>query len=128
MKRVWVNGCFDIIHRGHIELINFASSLGTLMVGLDTDERIKKLKGPERPFNNIADRIYVMQNIKGVHLTTAFHTEDELIYSIKQWAPDIIVVGSDYKNKKVVGSEYCNEIIYFDRIPGYSTSKILEHK
>lgn len=128
MKKVWVNGCFDIIHRGHVELIQFASSLGILKVGLDTDERVKKLKGSDRPYNNIADRTYLIQNIKGVDSITAFHTEEELAYCIKQWAPDIIVVGAEYKDKKVIGSEYAKEVIYFDRIPGYSTSKILEKK
>jgi cytidyltransferase-like protein len=125
MDRIWINGCFDILHRGHIELINFASSYGIVRVGIDTDDRVKKLKGQNRPFNTIADRVYVVKNIKGVDSVEAFYTEEELEYCIKKWNPKYIIVGDDYKNKKVVGSQYCEEVIYFKKIKGYSTSKIL---
>ena len=125
MDKVWVNGCFDIIHRGHIELINYASTLGTLCIGIDSDDRVQKLKEPTRPFNNIHDRVYVINNIKGVDRVEVFHTEEELEYCIKKWNPKYIIVGDDYKDKKVIGAQYCEKVLFFNKIKGYSTSKIL---
>ena len=67
--RVWVNGTFDVLHRGHIELLEFASSLGLVKVGLDTDERVKQLKGESRPVNTLEDRMFFISKIKGMLLT-----------------------------------------------------------
>ena len=64
MVKVWVNGCFDILHRGHYELFNYAKSLGDkLTVGIDTDEKVKLDKGKDRPINNLQDRIFMLQSI-----------------------------------------------------------------
>ena len=129
MKKVWVNGCFDIIHRGHLELFQFAKSKGELLiVGIDSDRRVKALKGENRPFNNQQDRKYFLESIKFIDQVEVFNTEQELEQKIKIIAPDIMIVGSDYKNKKVIGSKYAEELVFFDRIDGYSTTKILEKK
>lgn len=128
MKTVWVNGCFDILHRGHFELFNYAKSLGDrLIVGVDTDEKVTKDKGLDRPYNNIDDRIYALNSLQAVDLTYIFNSREELIQLIKQISPDILVVGSDWKGKEIVGGMYAKEIIYFNRIKNYSTTNILSY-
>ena len=123
--KVWVNGTFDVLHVGHIKLLQFANIFGDVRVGIDSDERVKKLKGDDRPFNTWIDRAFMLSSIKYVHSVVEFSTNDELIEQIKFWGPEIMVIGSDYKNKQIIGSEFVNEVILFDRIDGYSTSKIL---
>ena len=129
MKKVWVNGCFDILHRGHYELFNYAKSLGDrLTVGVDTDEKVAKDKGPDRPYNSIEDRLYALNSLKAVDLTYVFNTREELIQLVKQSSPDILVVGSDWKGKEIVGGIYAKKIVYFDRIGEYSTTNILHNE
>ena len=129
MKTVFVNGCFDILHRGHIELFKYAKSLGDyLIVGIDQDVRVRKLKGNSRPFNCERDRKFVLESIKYINQVESFDSEEDLIDLIKFELPDIMVVGSDYKGKKVIGAEYCKKLIFFDRLPKYSTSSILESR
>ena len=128
MKTVWVNGCFDILHRGHFELFNYAKSLGDrLIVGVDTDEKVAKDKGPDRPYNNIDDRVYALNSLQAIDLTYIFNSREELIQLIKQTSPDILVVGSDWKGKEIVGGVYAKEIVYFNRIKNYSTTNILSY-
>ena len=127
MKKVFVNGTFDIIHRGHIELLNFAKSYGDfLIVGIDSDERVRQLKGPTRPIHNQEDRKFLLENLKAVDRVLIFNTEEELIELVKIIEPDIMVVGSDYKNKTVIGSEYAKQLLFFDRIDEYSSTKIIQ--
>jgi len=126
--KVWVNGTFDVLHIGHIKLLEFASQFGEVRVGIDTDERVKQLKGELRPINNIKDRIDFMNSIKYVNSSVSFSTDEELCDRIKEWNADIIIVGNDYKDKKVIGSHLVKEIIFFDKIDGYSSTKIIESK
>lgn len=131
MKRIWVNGCFDVIHRGHIELLQYAKSLGgygisALFVGIDSDHKVSKDKGPDRPFNNQEDRKAVLEAIRPVDFVYIFNSKEGLEDLIKSIRPDIMVVGSDYIGREVVGSQYAGEVIFFDRMEGYSTTKILE--
>ena len=124
---VFVNGCFDLIHRFHIELFNFARSHGdALYVGIDSDERVKQLKGPTRPIHSQEDRKFFLENLKAVDKVFIFDTDEELTDLVKSIEPDIMIVGSDYKNKRVIGSEYAKELLFFNRIDGYSTTKIIE--
>lgn len=123
--KVWVNGTFDVLHIGHIRLLEYAASLGTLRVGVDTDERVKELKGEDRPFNNTKDRVDMLLALKSVNDVETFSTREEMIQLIKEYEPDYMVVGSDYIGQPVYGSEYAKELIFFDRIPQYSTTKIL---
>ena len=128
MKTVWTNGCFDILHRGHVEMFKFAKSLGDeLIVGLDTDEKVKESKGSDRPFNNLEDRELEVSSIRYVDKTISFNSQKQLEDLIKTINPDILVVGSDWEGKYVVGAEYAKDVIFFPRIDGYSTTKVLEN-
>ena len=122
MKTVWTNGCFDILHRGHIELFKHAKSLGQkLIVGIDSDTKVKKDKGNNRPINNVEDRKFILESIKYIDQVLVFHSKEELENLIKQVKPDIMVIGSDWKNKKVVGGEHTNKLLFFERVGNYST-------
>ena len=125
--RVWVNGTFDVLHIGHIELLKFASVFGKVRVGIDTDLRVKQLKGDGRPVNTWEDRKTLMDSIRYVYDVVGFSTDDELRQQIKDWETDVMIVGSDYKDKNVIGSELVKEVIFFDRIEGYSTTNTLKN-
>jgi len=128
MKKVFVNGCFDGgLHRGHIELLNYAKSQGDILyVAIDSDARVKQLKGPTRPIHNQEDRKFLLENLKAVDRVLLFNTDEELTDLVKIIEPDIMIVGSDYKNKRVIGSEHAKELKFFDRIDEYSTTKIIQ--
>jgi len=129
MKTVWINGCFDVLHRGHIELFKFAESMGDfVIVGIDSDFRVKQLKGDSRPINSEEDRKFMLESIECIDKVVIFQTSSELRGMIHHFKPDIMIVGSDYKDKTVIGSEYAGELIFFDRIGDYSTTNILEKK
>lgn len=126
-KVVWINGCFDVLHYGHFKLIQYASSFGgKLVIGIDSDERVKQLKGEDRPFHTQQQREYNLRQIRGVGDVVVFHTEDELRNTLEKLKPEIFVIGSDYINKPIIGGEWAKEIKFFDRIEGFSTTKLLE--
>lgn len=122
-----VNGTFDILHRGHLELLNFARSKGdTLLVAIDTDRRVKELKGDARPINNQEDRKFHLENLKAVDGVTFFDSKEELIEIMKGWQPDIYVKGSDWKASTGTAHQYSKEVIYYDRVGEYSTTNIIQ--
>ena len=124
--KVWTNGCFDILHRGHIELFRYAKSLGDeLIVGIDSDEKVKKDKGKNRPFNNLHDRMEILNAIIYVDKVIPFDTTNELERMVKWLKPHVMVIGSDWKGKEVIGQKHTEKVVFFDRIDGYSTTKIL---
>jgi D-beta-D-heptose 7-phosphate kinase/D-beta-D-heptose 1-phosphate adenosyltransferase len=94
-------------------------------VGIDTDERVRASKGDSRPFNNLEDRVAMLESIKYIDEIRVFDHDDELDTQVLLSDAEIMVVGSDYKNKKVIGSRHVQEVKFFDRIEGYSTTKIL---
>lgn len=127
MKKVFVNGTFDIIHCCHIELLNFAKSHGEILyVAIDSDKRVKEKKGPTRPIHNQRDRKFLLENLKAVDRVLIFNTDEELTDLVKIIKPDIMIVGSDWKDKPVIGSQHAAEFKFFDRIDGYSTTKIIQ--
>lgn len=127
MKRIVVNGTFDILHRGHIELLNYARELGDeLLVCIDSDSRVSFLKGPDRPINNQWDRMMMLKNLKAVTDVKIFNTEQELEDIFWDYRPNIMVKGSDYKNKPIVGQEYCGQVVFFERLDDYSTTKTIQ--
>ncbi|MGM0607047.1 MAG: D-glycero-beta-D-manno-heptose 1-phosphate adenylyltransferase [Candidatus Muiribacteriota bacterium] len=128
-KIVFTNGCFDIIHAGHISYLNKAAGLGDfLIVGLNSDSSIKRLKGEGRPVNNENARKTVMEALKMVDAVFVFE-EDTPIKLIKAVKPDYLVKGGDYKKEEVVGfdflKKYNGQVVIIDYVPGYSTTEII---
>jgi D-beta-D-heptose 7-phosphate kinase/D-beta-D-heptose 1-phosphate adenosyltransferase len=122
--RIVVNGTFDIIHPGHLALLNYAKSLGDfLIVVIDSDERVKRLKGTSRPINNQYERKLLLENLKAVDEVQVFDSNEQLVDIIKQCA--IMVKGSDYKGKSVIGEANC-QVVYFDRIDEYSSTQKIQ--
>ena len=126
IKKVWTNGCFDVIHRGHLELFAYAKSLGDqLLVGVDSDKKVKNDKGINRPFNSLEDRIFMLKSIKYIDEVYSFDNTHQLETLIGVVEPDIMVIGSDWRGKQVIGQQYTKHLKFFDRVGDYSTSKIL---
>ena len=124
-KIIFTNGCFDVLHRGHMELLKFCSGLGTVIVGLNSDESVRKLKGSKRPIFKSADREFMLESCKYVSKVIIF--EEETPFSlIKKIKPDIIVKGGDYKKEDVVGNNICEQVIIFNYLDGYSTTQIIK--
>jgi len=126
--KVWVNGTFDVLHIGHLKLLELASSFGEVRVGIDTDKRVKELKSPDRPFNTTEDRKYFLESLKFVKDVVVFDSRQELIDLVKEYQPDYMVIGDDYKDQPVYGSEHAKQLIFFEKLPKYSTTKILNYE
>ena len=126
-KSVFVNGTFDVLHLGHLALLNYAKSLGDkLFVAIDSDERVQQLKGPTRPIHNTYQRKVMLLNLKAVDEVEIFSSDEELEMWIKQINPSIMVVGSDWRNKTVIGSQYAKRLEFFERINEYSSTKTIQ--
>ena len=125
MKRIIVNGTFDIVHSGHLALLNYARSLGDhLVVAIDSDRRVKELKGASRPVNTQSERQELLSNLRSVDEVRIFDSDQELVDIIAQCA--IMVKGSDYRDRAIVGSEVCPSIVFFERIDGFSTTEKIQ--
>jgi D-beta-D-heptose 7-phosphate kinase/D-beta-D-heptose 1-phosphate adenosyltransferase len=123
---VFTNGCFDILHRGHLELLKYCSDVtcpamgGSLIVGLNSDESVRRLKGEGRPINNEKDRKFFLESLKFVDKVVVFE-EDTPLKLIEEIKPNIIVKGGDYKAEDVVGGDIC-KVRIFNYVEGYSTT------
>ena len=127
MKKVFVNGAFDVLHSGHLDMLDYAASLGDhLLVAIDTDTRIEYNKGKGRPFNKMSIRKRLMMSLKPVNSVSVFNTDQELIDLIRRFEPDIMVKGSDWKGKPIIGEEYCKKVIFYERTNGESTTKTIQ--
>lgn len=127
MKISFVNGCFDVLHPGHIELLKYARSFGDhLVVAIDSDRRVAEMKGFDRPIFSQHDRLNMISAIRYVDDVHVFDTKEELENLLEFISPDIMVVGSDWKGKEVVGSQYAKEVQFFDRLRDYSTTKTIQ--
>ena len=125
--RVFVNGTFDLLHPGHIALLNYARSLGNyVIVGIDTDDRVREKKGPTRPIYNQEDRGLMLVALSSVDEVRYFDSDESLEALVKDIKPDIMVVGSDWKDKSVIGSYWSSDLKFFDRIEEYATSKTVQ--
>ena len=126
MTKVWINGTFDVLHLGHIKLLEKGADLGDfLIVGVDSDRRVSELKGETRPINKLVSRITLLESIKYVDRVVTFDSDEELETLIKTIRPQIMVIGDDYKDKRIIGKEYINEIVFFPKLDGFSSTNII---
>ncbi|MBY0516230.1 MAG: D-glycero-beta-D-manno-heptose 1-phosphate adenylyltransferase [Bacteriovoracaceae bacterium] len=128
-KIVFTNGCFDILHRGHVAYLNEAKKLGDiLIIGLNSDASVKRLKGSERPINSELDRKFVLENLKAVDGVEIF-TQDTPLELIKLIRPSILVKGGDWKIEQIVGSAevigWGGEVLSLNFVDGYSTTSVI---
>lgn len=121
--KVFTNGCFDVLHRGHIELLSYCANIGEVLVGLNSDKSVKRLKGNDRPVNNEKDRKLILESIRYVNEVIIFE-EDTPYELIKILKPDLIVKGGDYLPSDVVGYDLC-EVRIFDTLKGYSSTAVI---
>ncbi len=126
MKKIWINGCFDVLHYGHFKLIDYAKSLGDLMIGIDSDERIRQMKGEGRPFHTEGQRVFNLLQIEGVDKIVVFDSDASLRNHLQEYQPDIFVIGDEYMYKPIIGGEHAKEIKFFGKLDGFSTTKLLE--
>lgn len=125
-KIVFTNGCFDILHVGHVKYLQVAKSFGDiLIVGLNSDASVSRLKGPTRPVNIAEDRAYLLAALEAVDFVVPFG-EDTPLELIKMIKPDILVKGGDYEGKSVVGTEFSGELKLVEFVDGKSTTKTIE--
>ena len=130
-RLVFTNGCFDVLHRGHVEYLHQAKALGDiLVVGVNTDNSVERLKGPGRPVVPQDDRALVLAGLESVDVVTLFH-EDTPRTLISLLLPDVLVKGGDYDLDQVVGREEVEgaggEVKLIPFIPGRSTTDLLQH-
>ena len=126
MITVWTNGCFDILHPGHMELFKIAKSLGDrLIVGIDEDQKVSNDKGSDRPINSLSFRKAMLESNKYIDVVVPFGSRKELENLIELYSPDILLVGGDWRNGDVVGRQFAKEVRFLDRVGGYSTTDII---
>ena len=124
--KVWINGCFDVLHYGHFKLIAYAKSFGgELTIGIDSDKRVKNLKGDDRPFHTEEQREFNLLQIEGVDNVVRFDNEVSLRKELELYSPDIFVIGDEYMYKPIIGGEFAKEIKFYTKINGFSTTKLL---
>ena len=126
---VFTNGSFDIIHRGHVEYLAAARKMGdVLIVGLNSDASIRRIKGPKRPINRLADRAAVLASLASVDYVCVFGSDTPYAL-IRRLVPDVLVKGADWKNKGIVGSdvvEAAGGVVRTVRLtPGRSTTNVI---
>ncbi len=129
-KIVFTNGCFDILHRGHVTYLSEAKKLGDLLiVGLNSDESVKRLKGPQRPINNENDRMFVLSQLKSVDFVEIF-TEETPLNLILKISPQVLVKGGDWKIDQIVGAKEVisrgGEVFSLNFVDGYSTTSVIQ--
>lgn len=125
--RVWVNGTFDVFHPGHLALLKYAAAKGEVHVGIDSDLRVKELKGHDRPVYTQEQRKEMLESLKFVEKVYIFYTDHDLERIMREVDPTLMVIGSDYEDKKIIGKDIPRGILFFKRIEGISTSEILNH-
>jgi D-beta-D-heptose 7-phosphate kinase/D-beta-D-heptose 1-phosphate adenosyltransferase len=123
-RQIFTNGCFDVLHKGHIELLKYCKGLGYVTVGLNSDESVTRLKGIGRPVNSQEDRKLMLESLKYVDQVVIFG-EDTPLRLIQELRPDVIVKGGDYTSTNVIGNEIA-KVMIFSTVKGYSTTETLK--
>jgi D-beta-D-heptose 7-phosphate kinase/D-beta-D-heptose 1-phosphate adenosyltransferase len=123
--KIWVNGCFDILHDGHLDLLEYAASFGDVYVGIDSDRRVREMKGDERPINSESFRMRMLLSLKFVKNVIVFDNENELSSFMNFVKPDIFVIGEDYRDKPIVGGHIPRKIVFYPIKKGFSTTNII---
>jgi D-beta-D-heptose 7-phosphate kinase/D-beta-D-heptose 1-phosphate adenosyltransferase len=127
--KIWLNGCFDVLHHGHFKLIQHAASFGgELIIGIDSDERVKKLKGEGRPFHSESERSFNLRQIRGVDAVVVFDSDEKLRELLERYKPDKFFIGSDYIGKEIIGQEFVKQVVIFNRLDKFSTTDILSYE
>jgi rfaE bifunctional protein nucleotidyltransferase chain/domain len=128
MTRVVVNGSFDLLHLGHIKLLSYARSFpdSYVLALTDSDRRIREFKGSARPIYTEYERCTLLFALKYVDRVEVFDSDSELDRLIRDFQPDIMVKGSDYRGKSIIGAEHCGKIVFYDRLEQYSTTKKIQ--
>ena len=127
---VFTNGCFDILHPGHVSYLERASRMGDILVeGLNSDASVRAIKGRDRPVNRERDRAYVLSALSFVDYVTVFH-EDTPELVIRKLKPDVLVKGGDWKTKDIVGGDFVRSrggrVVSIKFLKGYSTSSLIK--
>ena len=126
-KTVFVNGTFDILHPGHVQLFKVARSLGEkVIVATDTDEKIREDKGGGKPVHSAGYRVAMLEAIKYIDTVLTFDNRQELEDLIEMYSPDILLLGDDWRDGDVVGWEYAMETRFFPRVGGYESSNTIK--
>ena len=127
---VWVNGCFDILHTGHLDLLEYAKCIGDyhnrLIVGIDSDQRVKELKGEDRPINNENDRKRFLDAIEIVDEVYIFRNSEALRNLVKICEIDFMVVGEEYRDKEVIGEENARYGVLYFKVDERSSTALIE--
>jgi len=128
MNKIIINGTFDVLHLGHLRLLSYARSIidSYVYVLIDSDRRVKELKGPKRPYNTEYERASLLFALKSVDRVDVFDNDLELETFIKNYQPDIMIKGSDYQGKDIIGSQFCKKIEFYDRLEKYSSSQKIQ--
>ena len=128
---VWINGTFDVLHPGHLKLFRYARVLagpnGKIYLGIDTDERVRKAKGPSRPVNSLATRVTNILSIAKIDSVASFATDKELKSLIRNLKPRFMVIGDDYRDKPIIGASFIEEIFYVTR-DEHSSTKLINNR
>lgn len=127
MKTIFVNGVFDLLHFGHLVLLRQARAMGDcLHVAIDTDRRVRELKGADRPIRNEIERRTLLEELRCVDHVWTFDTDQALRDIIQHIAPDIMVKGSDYQHRDIIGIEHCGSVRFVDLLHGHSTTSTIQ--
>lgn len=125
---VFTNGCFDILHPGHIEMFKVGKSLGDkLIVAIDSDEKVTRDKGLTRPINDQYFRKSMLESIRYIDIVLIFNTKEELEQLIEVYSPDTLLIGADWRGREIIGEHHAKEVKFFNRVGNYSTTRILQN-
>lgn len=129
IRTIWVNGCFDVLHHGHLRLLKHAATLGDrLVVGIDSDDRVRSMKGEGRPINGHAFRKELLESFSFIDKVYVFESDHQLEEYIRMNSPHAMVIGDDYYDRQdsIIGRRECEMIVFFRKVPNLSTTETIK--